>query len=217
MSAQSLRRPRSIAVLGAVLVLAFAGCGERPRHAVVPAGATVVALGDSLTYGTGADAASSYPSVLAALTAWNVVNAGVPGETAAQGCDRLPGLIAEHRPALVLVLLGGNDFLRRRPDAGIRDALAACGASARDASTTLVLMPVPRLGLSGLSDAPLYAEASRTLGVPLVDAGLSDFLGQSAMRADAIHLNAAGYRAMAERVAQGLRAEGLLGRAEARR
>ena len=212
MSAQSLRRPRSIAVLGAVLVLALTGCGERPRHAVVPPGATVVALGDSLTYGTGADAASSYPSVLAALTAWNVVNAGVPGETAAQGCDRLPGLIAEHRPALVVVLLGGNDLLRRRPDAAIRDALAACAASARDTATTLVLMPVPRLGLSGLSDAPLYAEASRTLGVPTVDAGLSDFLGQSAMRADAIHLNAAGYRAMAERVAQGLRAEGLLGR-----
>jgi acyl-CoA thioesterase-1 len=212
MSAPSLRRPGPIAVLGAVLVLAFAGCGERPRHAVVPAGATVVALGDSLTYGTGAESASSYPSALAALTAWNVVNAGVPGETAAQGCDRLPGLIAEHRPALVLVLLGGNDFLRRRPDAAIRDALAACAASARDAATTLVLMPVPRLGLSGLADAPLYAEASRTLGVPMVDAGLSELLGQSAMRADAIHLNAAGYRAMAGRIAQGLRAEGLLGR-----
>jgi len=212
MSAESLRRPRSIAALAAVLVLALAGCGERPRHALVPAGATVVALGDSLTYGTGAGSASSYPSVLAALTAWNVVNAGVPGETAAQGCDRLPELIAEHRPALVLVLLGGNDFLRRRPDAGIKGALAACAASARDASTPLVLMPVPRLGLSGLSDAPLYAEASRTLGVPLVDAGLSDFLDQSAMRTDAIHLNAAGYRAMAERIAQGLRAEGLLAR-----
>lgn len=199
-------------MLAAVLTFALTGCGERPRHAVVPAGATVVALGDSLTYGTGAKSASSYPSVLAALTAWNVVNAGVPGETAAQGCDRLPQLIAEHRPALVLVLLGGNDFLRRRPDAGIKDALAACAVSARDTATTLVLMPVPRLGLSGLSDASLYAEASRTLGVPLVDAGLSELLGQSAMRADAIHLNAAGYRAMAERVAQGLRAEGLLGR-----
>lgn len=199
-------------MLAAVLTFALTGCGERPRHAVVPAGATVVALGDSLTYGTGAESASSYPSVLAALTAWNVVNAGVPGETAAQGCDRLPQLIAEHRPVLVLVLLGGNDFLRRRPDAGIKDALAACAVSARDTATTLVLMPVPRLGLSGLSDASLYAEASRTLGVPLVDAGLSELLGQSAMRADAIHLNAAGYRAMAERVTQGLRAEGLLGR-----
>ena len=199
-------------MFAAGLVLALAGCGERVRHAVVPAGATVVALGDSLTYGTGAGPASSYPSALASLTAWNVVNAGVPGETAAQGCERLPALITEHRPALVLVLLGGNDFLRRRPDAAVKDALAACAASARDAATPLVLMPVPRLGLAGLSNAPLYAEASETLGVALVDAGLSDLLGQSAMRADPIHLNAAGYRAMAERVAQGLRAAGLLGR-----
>jgi acyl-CoA hydrolase len=112
----------------------------------------------------------------------------------------------------VLVLLGGNDFLRRRPDAAVKAALADCAASARDAATPLVLMPVPRLGLSGLSDAPLYAETGDTLGVTLVDAGLSDLLGQSAMRADPIHLNAAGYRAMAERVAHGLRAAGLLGR-----
>ena len=198
------------ALVALAAIVALAGCGERARHDAIPPGATVVALGDSLTYGTGSDPASSYPAVLAAMTGWQVVNAGVPGETAAQGCERLPDLVALHRPALVLVLLGGNDFLRRRPDAAVREALAACAATARASQATLVLVPVPRLGLSGLADAPLYAEASRALAVPLVDAGLSDLLGDRAMRADAVHLNAAGYRAMAERMARGLRAQGLL-------
>jgi acyl-CoA hydrolase len=187
-------------------------CGDAPRHRPIPPGASVVALGDSLTHGTGADAASSYPSALSRLTGWQVVNAGVPGNTASEGCSRLPELVAEHRPALVLVLLGGNDFLRRQPDAGIRSALAACALAARDGSTTLVLIPVPRPRLTGLADAPLYAEASKELGVPLVDAGLSELLGRASTRADAVHLNAAGYRAMAERVADGLEGLGLLRR-----
>jgi len=203
--------PRPHRLLAAIAACAaLASCGEAPRHASLPPGSVVVALGDSLTYGTGADAASSYPSVLATLTGWQVVNAGVPGETAAQGCERLPELIGEHRPALVLVLLGGNDFLRRRPEAEVADALAACAATTREAATAMVLLPVPRLGLSGLADAPVYAETSRTLATPLVDAGLADLLGKSATRADAVHLNAAGYRAMAERIARGLRAEGFL-------
>ena len=169
-----------------------------------------MALGDSLTYGTGASPAASWPALLAQRSGWQVENAGVPGETAAQACERLPDLVATHRPALVLVLVGGNDFLRRLPEAGVRDALAACVANARAASVPIVLLPVPRLGLSGLANAPLYAETATSLGVPLVDAGLAEMLGKPAMRADSVHLNAAGYRAMAERIGAGLAALGFL-------
>ena len=170
----------------------------------------VVALGDSLTYGTGAPEGASYPDLLAAITGWNVHNAGVPGDTAEQACARLPPLLEEHRPALVLALVGGNDFLRRRPESAIRDALVACVAHAREQGAAIALLPVPRLGLGGPSDAPLYAQAARDLDVPLVDAGLADLIATPALRADAVHLNAAGYRAMAERVAKGLSTAGWL-------
>jgi acyl-CoA thioesterase-1 len=194
-------RRRTLAML---VSLALPGCTGRGKHAVLPRDATVIALGDSLTYGTGASPAASYPALLAARTGWRIHNAGVPGDTASQACARLPDLVATHRPALVLVLVGGNDFLRRLPDAGIREALAACVGHARDADAAVAVIPVPRPALTGLADAPLYAETARALDVPLIDAGLSELLRLPAMRADAVHLNADGYRAMAERVANGL-------------
>jgi acyl-CoA hydrolase len=200
-------RRRFLATLGA---LALAACGREARHAALPHGARVVALGDSLTYGTGASPAASWPALLAQRSGWQLENAGVPGETAALACERLPDLLAAHRPALVLVLVGGNDFLRRMPDAGVRDALAACVAGARAAAVPIVLLPVPRLGIGGLTNAPLYADAAKSLGVPLVDAGLAEVLGKPAMRADAVHPNAAGYRVVAERIGAGLAELGFL-------
>ncbi|MDH5286964.1 MAG: GDSL-type esterase/lipase family protein [Betaproteobacteria bacterium] len=200
-------RRRFLASLGA---LVLAACAPDARHAALPRGARVIALGDSLTYGTGASPAESWPALLAQRSGWQVENAGVPGETAAQACERLPDLLAANRPALVLVLVGGNDFLRRTPDAGVRDALAACVAEARAAAVPIVLLPVPRLGVGGLANAPLYAEAAKSLGTPLVDAGLADALAKPALRADAVHPNAAGYRAVAERIGAGLAKLGFL-------
>lgn len=189
--------------------LALAGC-SRAKHAALPTGSNVLALGDSLTYGTGASGATSWPAVLAKRSGWEIENAGVPGETAAQACERLPDLLAAQRRSLVLVLVGGNDFLRRLPEAGVRDALAACAAHARNASVPIVLLPVPRLGLAGLANASLYGEVAAALRVPLVDAGLAELLATPALRADSVHPNAEGYRAMAERIAAGLTTLGLL-------
>ena len=83
-------------------------------------GATVLAQGDSITFGIGASAETSYPSVLAKLTGWTVINAGVSGETSAQALARLPALLQEHTPLLVLVSIGGNDFVRRLPEVETR-------------------------------------------------------------------------------------------------
>src|SRR5664279_6349119 len=83
-----IKRTIRIALVAAGVAMLATGCGK-PRVAPLPAGTTVLALGDSLTYGTGATVATSYPAYLAATTRWNVVNGGVPGDTAQQGCDRL--------------------------------------------------------------------------------------------------------------------------------
>jgi lysophospholipase L1-like esterase len=170
----------------------------------------VLALGDSLTYGTGASTATSWPALLAQRAGWQVENAGVPGEIAIQICARLPDLLAEHRPALVLVLAGGNDFLRRLPESELRDALGACVAHARLVAVPIVLVSVPRFGMTGIANAPLYAEVAKAHHVPLVDAGLAELLRKPAMRNDAVHPNAAGYRAMAENIADELVALGFL-------
>jgi acyl-CoA thioesterase I len=199
-----------------IAACALAACSRKPpTAAALPAGSTVLALGDSITFGTGADNAAAYPAQLAVLTGWNVVNAGVPGDTAAQAAERLPALLLNHRPALVIVSAGGNDFLRRVPSAETEGALRLSIQRARDAGAQVLLVAVPQptigaaLGV-GLSDHPLYAKLADELKLPLHAGGWATVLGDEKLRADQIHANAAGYRAFAEGLAATLRSTGLL-------
>jgi acyl-CoA thioesterase-1 len=191
--------------------LTAAGCGRKPPSgAPLPRDSVVLALGDSITHGTGADAAAAYPAQLAALTGWRVVNGGVPGDTAAQALERLPALLAEHRPALVIVSLGGNDFLRRLAATDTEAALRQVVALSREAGAQVLLVGVPQPRLTaaigaGLSDHPLYQRLADELALPLHAGGWARVLGDEKLKSDQIHANAEGYRVFAEGLAAKLR------------
>jgi acyl-CoA thioesterase-1 len=194
---------------------ALAACGRRPKLAPVPAGAPVLALGDSLTFGTGAGREASYPAVLATLTGWEVVNAGVPGDTSAGALARLPGLLQEHSPRLVLVSIGGNDFLRRLAVNDTRANIRSICRQAAAGGAQVLLIGVPELSAMAvlarsLSDHPLYDELGAELKLPLHAGGWSKVLGDAALRSDEIHANARGYAEFARGLAQTARATGLL-------
>jgi acyl-CoA thioesterase I len=202
-------------VLLAAVALTACGRSAGPLGTTVPAGATVLAFGDSITAGTGAEPAQSYPAQLAALTGWKVVNGGVPGDTSAQAIARLPMLLAEHRPALVIVSIGGNDFLRRIAADETETHLRRMVAMVREANAQMLLVAVPQpsvgaaVGL-GLSDHPMYARLAEELRLPLHAQGWSRVLGDDKLKSDQIHANAAGYRAFAEGLVQTLRSAKLL-------
>ncbi len=213
-------RRRLLAFIAWPLGLALAACGKKApavRGTPVAPGATVLALGDSLTFGTGAPPEAAYPTVLAGLTGWAVVNAGVPGHTSAQALERLPGLLAEHRPALVIVSIGGHDLLRRGDEAVLRDNLRRTLAAVREAGAQALLVAVPRPTLSAkvtgsLDDHPLYAEIAQEAGVPLHAEGWSTVLADERLKSDTIHGNAAGYEAFARGLMGTLQAAGFVGR-----
>ena len=210
---------RRVALGAGVALLAaiggLAACSKRPaRGSLVGPGTTVLALGDSLTFGTGATSDTSYPAVLAGLTGWQVVNAGVPGDTSAQALQRLPALLLEHRPALVLVSIGGNDLLRRLPEAETRANVQRICELARDAGAQVLLLAVPRPSLAAavtgaLSDHPMYAEVAQALKLPLQTNGWAAVLADESLRADRIHANARGYAQMARSVHDAALAAGL--------
>lgn len=196
-----------------------AGCERtrRPRAQVVPAGATVLALGDSLTFGSGAIPEASYPAVLARLTGWRVVNAGVPGDTSARALERLPPLLEAHAPQLVVVSIGGNDFLRRVPEAETRSNVQRLCELAVATHAQVMLVAVPRASLAAaaaglLTDHPLYAQIAEALAIPLQREGWAEVLGDPDLRSDAIHANARGYDQFARSLVATARATGLLAR-----
>ena len=200
-----------------LLLVTLAGCGRDKKTAQpVPPGSTVLALGDSLTFGTGASAETSYPTVLAGLTGWNVVNAGVPGDTSAQALARLPALLAEHQPKLVIVSIGGNDFLRKLPESDTHAHVHAICKQSLDAGAQVLLVAVPRAtvaaALGQMTDHALYAEVSKDLKIPLQREAWGEVLAQPDLRADAVHANERGYAQFARSVQGTAVAVGLLPR-----
>jgi lysophospholipase L1-like esterase len=206
---------RRRALLLSALLLTACGRRKATQALALPAGSIALALGDSITHGTGAAPEAAYPAQLARLSAWSVINGGVPGDTSAQALARLPALLSEHRPALVIVSLGGNDFLRRLPEADTEANLRRCATLSRDADAQVVLVAVPRPTLAaaigaGLSDHPLYERVATDLALPLHAGGWARVLSDEKLRSDQIHANAEGYRVFAESLVTTLRAAGLL-------
>lgn len=203
------RRRLPPALIGLFLLLLLAGCGGGPELARLPPGAVVLAFGDSLTAGTGAGSGEDYPSRLAALSGLQVINAGIPGEQSAQGLARLPGLLAEHRPALVLLCHGGNDILRRGDGEQLRANLRGMIEAARASGADVMLLAVPTLGL-GLRPHPAYADLAKEHGIVIEQRALTDVLFDPALKADGVHPNGAGYGLLAERLDRLLRERGAL-------
>ena len=186
------------------------GCDRPPALQRLAAEDTVLAFGDSLTRGTGAAPRQSYPAQLARLIGRPVVNAGVPGETSAQGARRLPSVLEEVRPALVLLCHGGNDILRGMDLAAARRNLEAMVGMVHAAGAQVVLIGVPRRSLLLRDTAELYGEVAESMDIPLEDEALEDILGDDRLKSDPVHPNAAGYRRLAQAVAELLEQAGAL-------
>jgi acyl-CoA hydrolase len=200
-----------------VLLLSFVvmACGDKPQHYDrLSSGATVLAFGDSVTFGYGVDPKDSYPTILTELSYWNVINAGISGERADQAKSRIDGVLAEHNPKLVIIELGGNDFLQRRNAKAVKEDLRAIIQSVKAHGSIPVLVAVPALSpvaaITGKpSDADLYKELAKEEKINLIPNVFSDILGQENLKQDHVHPNQAGYRVLAEGIYQALSKMGL--------
>lgn len=190
------------------LLCLLAGCGG-PELSKLPGDARILAFGDSLTRGTGAGEGRGYPEVLAELTGLEVINAGVPGELSSEGRARLPALLEAHRPHLVVLVHGGNDLLRRRPAVRTRENLAAMLGQIRVRGAEALVLGVPGPSLT-LSAPDWYEEVAAEAGVPVNTDLLPGLIRDPAMKSDQVHLNAAGYRRLAEGIRDLLRDRGAL-------
>lgn len=210
MNTLSITRRRFVQI-SALLAAALTACSKTAPHAALPEGSTILALGDSLTAGYGADAEAAYPAVLAGFTGWQVINGGVSGNTSAQALARLPALM-RRQPQLVLVSIGGNDFLRKVPEADTRSNIRQIVQQIKAAGVPAVLVAVPYFTTGALfgrlSEHPMYEELAAELNVPLFKGAWAEVLGNKKLKSDQIHANAQGYRVFAEKMWAFLKQQG---------
>jgi acyl-CoA thioesterase-1 len=175
-----------------------------------PPSDVILVLGDSLSAGYGLRPEQGWVHLLqerlrSAGYGHRVVNASSSGETTGGALARLPRALDRHRPAIVVIELGGNDGLRGLPAEGIRDNLEAMIESSRAAGARVLLvgMRIPPNYGRPYTEAfyGLYAELAREHALPLVPFLLDGIaLDDSLMQQDGFHPNAAAQPLMLEAV-----------------
>ena len=193
----------------ALLALLAACSGGQPKLPRLAQDAVVLAFGDSLTSGVGANPGESYPARLEALIERKVVSSGVPGETSAGGLARLPAALEEAKPQLVILCEGGNDFLQKLDEAQAASNLRAMVRLARAQGAQVVLIAVPKPGLFP-SPAGFYTTVAKEFGLPHEETALRKILTDNALKSDLAHPNAAGYARLAEAIADLLKKSGAI-------
>ena len=178
------------------------------RNALVPS-ARILAFGDSLTYGYGAVEAA-YPKQLEVLINRKVVNAGVSGELSTQGLQRLPLLLKQYHPKLVILCHGGNDILRGSSKALLKKNLLQMIDLSHQNGAEVLLVGVPSLGRFGLTTEVLYDAVAQERRVLYEADILEEVESNPALKSDRIHPNALGYEKMAKAFAFLLKEAGLL-------
>ena len=171
---------------------------------------TVVVLGDSLSAGYGITVKEGWVSLLEQRIAsegygYQVVNASVTGETTQGGLARLPRVLQVHKPAIVIVELGGNDGLRGLPLATTRENLRRTIELAKGAKARVVLVGMmipPNYGPRYTQEfREIYTGLASSHSIPLVPFLLDKVaLNTELMQPDGIHANARGQPRMLENV-----------------
>lgn len=197
------------------LAVALLACGQKaPAFPPLRTDATIVLFGDSLTYGTGAGPEQDIPSLIAKELPFHVQNAGVPGNTTQDGLGRLEATL--NQPIDLLIIgLGGNDFLRHVPLAETKRNLKQMIhlAKARGVAVLLMAIPQPSLGAAAfgnLSDHPVYEEVAEEEHIGLIKDVFTEVLSNNATKSDQIHPNAKGYALAKDQLIAEMRRLGLI-------
>ena len=184
-----------------IFFLSLTSCSEKePLLSPLNNDAVILAFGDSLTYGTGANSdTQSYPAVLSQLTGLKVVNKGIPGEVSKTGLGRLPKILKEIKPDLVILCHGGNDIIRKLGKKQLKENLNKMIEIVQNSGAELVLIGVPNFSLM-LNVPELYPELSPIYNIPIQLTILPKLERSLQLKSDQIHPNAKGYRLMAESI-----------------
>ncbi|WP_081972507.1 GDSL-type esterase/lipase family protein [Leptolyngbya sp. KIOST-1] len=165
-------------------------------------GEQIVAFGDSITAGAGVGPEAAYPNQLSQTLDLPIVNLGRGGDTTGTALNRLPQEVIPANPWLVMVGLGGNDYLRQVPIAQTEENLRDIVTQLQQQGAIVVILGMNVYPFNGDYEA-LYQRVANETQAHLIP-GVLEGLNDTRYLYDRIHPNQAGHRILADRVAEGL-------------
>ena len=131
------------------------------------------------------------------------------GEISADGLQRLPGILEEFNPKLLILCHGGNDFLRKQSDTAAAANVRAMIKLAKDKGIGVILLATPKPGLL-LSPPDFYAEIAKEFAIPFNDDAFKSVLRDNNLKSDLVHPNAKGYVQIAQALNKLLKRSGAI-------
>jgi lysophospholipase L1-like esterase len=189
-------------VLAGVVIWLFVARDSEPARPT--AGERIVAFGDSLVQGVGASPGRDWVSILSRRLGVPILNAGRSGDTTGTALTRLDAAVLSRNPRVVVVLLGGNDMLRRVPRARMFENLETIVTRIRARGAAVILVSV-EIGFGTGADRRAFEALAERTSSALVRDILGGIFGRQALMSDGIHPNSSGYEIMADRIEPVLR------------
>lgn len=192
-------------IMSAVVLACLAWFFFAPEQEIVnhpPKNERIIAFGDSLVAGSGATAGKDFVSLLSKQLGRPITNLGVPGDTTADGLARITTVIAKD-PGTVILLLGGNDYLKRVPEEQTFANLRSIITKLQEQGALVVVLGV-RGGILRDNFLDQFDALADETGVIYVPDVLEGIVRNEQFMSDTIHPNDTGYARIAKRVFEAL-------------
>ncbi len=186
----------SVLILGGVFYFFSANRSyiDKPRG-----GSAIIAFGDSLIEGVGASSGNDFVSLLARELQMPIINAGISGDTTFSALARIGRDVLSRDPKIVILLVGGNDAIRRYKPADTFRNLEEIITRIHAQRSAVLLLGV-RGGLFSDAYKKEFKSLAQKTNVSYVSDILSGVFGRHQYMYDTIHPNDEGYRVIADRI-----------------
>ena len=198
----------SLILCSFLVFISFTSCSNQVdsvKNLKAGSGKQVIVLGDSIASGYGLETNQAFPSILSQELGLPIINRGVSGDTTETALKRLQTDVIAAEPWLVIVELGGNDFLRKFSKTETEENLRQIITTIQESSAIVVLLGM-NLGLFTDEYKIIYQRIAEETNAYLIPESLKGILDNPRYRQeDFIHPNAEGHKLLATRVAKELK------------
>lgn len=199
-----LRNKSNLIVILAILLAGAGAIGliglRKPEIKNIDSrGKNIICFGDSITWGYGANSGEDYPSMLAKMVSFPVINAGIDGDTTVEAVKRFDSDVSESEPLLVIIEFGGNDFLRKIPQEITLKNIREMVDKSQGQGAMVAIADISS-GMFLKEYRTEFSKLAKEKQVIFIPGILSGIITNPSLKSDFIHPNAGGYRLISQRV-----------------